>query len=162
MPKMNKQYVKEQIDNAIEKVRAEYEPLLKKIVECPVCGALTFRGSEHVCLVSAPIIAPPAHPERRMLIDYIMDALEREPPAADVDILEANSPYLPAGISKKVMEMGYIGKDTSVGSNIAKYSLIPGSGIKRLPVTMREIKMRKSSGLEFESVKSVTAYWREK
>ncbi len=154
-PKMNKQYVQEQIKIAIGELRAEYDEIVGNIYQCPDCGALAFRNSEHICLGKR--LAPVAIPEgKRDLLSYVLDALPTEPPA---DMLEADSPYLSLGIGKRIVELGFTGKPASVSSNLAKLFADSGGRIKRVPVAIREKGISKKK-LEFEKIVTGFAYWR--
>jgi hypothetical protein len=119
MPKMNKQYVQEQINIAVSKLREEYDARLAAIYQCPDCGALALKHSDHVCLSGKLPIAAPAKQKRATLDDHILTALLVEPPMVD-DPIEEGSPYTAKGIAAQVVAAGYKGAASSVASILSR------------------------------------------
>lgn len=156
-PKMNKQYVKEQIDIAVSELRKEYDAIIGNIYQCPDCGAVAFRNSTHICLSGKAEPVVPQTPKKQLL-DYVMDVLPTIPPDIS-QTFEAESPYLPKGIGNNAVALGFPGKATSVGSNIGKFVAQSKGAIKQAPVAYRE-KARNKKGTEYERIIAGFAYWR--
>lgn len=124
--KMNKQYVKEQIEAAIAALREEYDAKIGNIYQCPDCGAVAFRDSEHICFKGQiqPTIAPNVT-KKPTIREYIMAILPRSPPTDG--IIDANSAYVSQGIVSAAIDSGYAGSKGAIGaclSEMAKKKLI--------------------------------------
>lgn len=127
---MNKQYVKEQIDIAINELRKEYDAVIGNIYQCPDCGALAFRNSEHICFKAVPAaVSQPLPPTRSSLVDRVYDALPIGAPPAGVDTFGIESDYSPEKIISIV--------SGPAGSIKATLSYLWKSGkIKRRPAAL--------------------------
>ena len=101
-PKMNKQYVKEQIDIAIKELRAEYDAVIGNIYQCPDCGAVAFKNGEHICFKAAPAVEKPPLPRKTTLIERVYDVLPIGAPSADIEVFGVDSDYTPAKIAANV------------------------------------------------------------
>ena len=101
-PKMNKQYVQEQIKIAIKELRAEYDAVIGNIYQCPDCGAVAFRNSEHICFKAAPAVEKPSLPRKTTLIERVYDALPIGAPSADIEVFGVDSDYTPTKIAANV------------------------------------------------------------
>ena len=156
-PKMNKQYVQEQIKIAIGELRAEYDEIVGNIYQCPDCGALAFRNSEHICLGSRSERPPTIAPKSRTLVDYVMEALPTAPPADPSAVFDQESPYLATGIGNKIVENGYTGKAKSASTILAK--LFREKRVSYAPVITREVTTSKT-GKTFDRLTPGLAYWR--
>lgn len=159
-PKMNKQYVQEQIKNAIQKIRDEYDPKLSNIYQCPDCGAVAFRNSTHICLPargdSLRSAASPTFVAQKNLIHYVLEVLPTSPPDLNSK-LEHDSPYTVRGIEKRIAKMGYPGKISSVGSNISKF--YRAGKVNRNSATIVD-KIVNKNGREIEREIAGFVYWK--
>ena len=156
-PKMNKQYVKEQIDIAINGLRKEYDAVIKNIYQCPDCGALAFRSSEHVCLGRQIAPAAPRLSRRKIMDDYVLEVLQTKPPADLSIIFENDSPYLHGGICRLAVEAGFRGKADSPATCLAK--LGREKKLEFAAVLKREI-VTNNAGKTFDRITPGLAYWR--
>lgn len=123
---MNKQYVKEQIESAIAALREEYDAKIGNIYQCPDCGAVAFRDSEHICFKGQiPQTIDPIMTKKPTIREYIMAILPRSPP--NDEIIDANSAYVSQGITSMAIDSGCEGSKGAIGaclSELAKKKLI--------------------------------------
>lgn len=153
---MNKQYVNERIEAAIAALREEYDMKIGNIYQCPDCGAVAFRDSEHICFsgkISREVVEPP-EPKRKTIREYIMAILPRNPPADE--IIDANSAYVSQGIVSAAIDSGYAGSTGAIGaclSELAKKKLI-----NRRAATIRMTSTSKANR-PYEKEVSGFVYW---
>ena len=152
---MNKQYVKEQIDLAISAIREEYDKKLGNIYQCPDCGAVAFRDSEHICFKGQiPQTIDPIMTKKPTIREYIMAILPRSPP--NDEIIDANSAYVSQGIVSAAIASGFAGSKGAIGaclSELAKKKLI-----NRRAAIIRMMSTSKD-GKGFEKEVSGFVYW---
>lgn len=153
-PKLNKQYVKQQIDAAIKELQIEYDgkllSVLKRIdniYQCPDCGAVAFRDSEHVCLSVRPTLHELTARPTKKICDYIMEVM---PKSASM-----------ACAAKDIIDMslaaGCMGKPGAIKAEIS--TMIKRKMINRRAEIIR-VKTKSRSGKEFEKEVSGFVYWR--
>ena len=152
---MNKQYVQEQIKNAIHEIRSEYDKKLSNIYQCPDCGAAAFRDSTHICL-AGKVEQRPVFITQKNLIHYVLEVLPTSPPDLNGK-LEHDSPYTVRGIEKRIAKAGYPGKISSVGSNISKF--YRAGKVNRNSATIVD-KIVNKNGIEIEREIAGFVYWR--
>ena len=141
-PKMNKQYVQEQIRIAIKELRDEFGPKIDNIYQCPDCGAVAFKDSEHICFKAAPAIEQPK-PRKDTLLSRVFDALPIGAPE-DIDLFEADSPYNPNKIASDMVAEGRSNSPGSVKSCLS--SLWQTGKINRRPAALRTNGKRDPAG----------------
>ncbi len=150
---MNKQYVKEQIEIAMRELRKEYDEKLAAIYQCQDCGAVTLKGTDHICL-QGKIQPEVAKPKRKTVSDYVISVLPIEPPTED--IIEESSCYTAKGIAANVAQSGFSGSLASVPVTI--------SGMVKQKKILRKaaiLKVTSTKGdTKFEKEVSGFVYWR--
>lgn len=154
-PKLNKQYVKEQIDQAVETIRKEYDAKLATIYQCPDCGAVTIMGTDHVCLQGKiPVSAPEIKPKRKTIFDYVLAVVPCSPP--DGELVNENAPHLAKNITANVMSAGYSGSPGSVITRMAE--LVESNKIMRRTATIKISSSR--NGKKYPKDVPGFVYWR--
>ena len=111
-PKMNKQYVQEQIKIAISELRKEYDAVIGNLYQCPDCGAVAFKNGEHICFRAAPAVEP-AKPKKDTLISRVFDALPIGAPP-ETELFDIDSPYTPNQVASTIMACGYSASPGSI------------------------------------------------
>ncbi len=155
---MNKQYVKEQIEIAMRELRKEYDEKLAAIYQCPDCGALALKTSDHVCLAGKIPVTPVTLelPKRKTISDYVLSVLPCEPPLVD-DPIPENSEYTAKGIATNVLSNGYSGSAGSVAAALS--DLAKSKRILRKAATLITTSTSKANK-KFEKEVSGFVYWR--
>ena len=134
-PKMNKQYVKEQIDMAIKELRAEYDAVIGNIYQCPDCGAVAFKNGEHICFKAAPTTVEQPKPRKDTLLSRVFDALPIGAPPNDIEVFSTDSPYNPNKIVQTVWDTGHYDPASSIR---AELSLLWKAGkVSRRPAALQ-------------------------
>lgn len=146
-PKLNKQYVKQQIEAAIAELRKEYDERLNNIYQCPDCGAVAFRDSEHVCLSARRTLCDLTARPNRKIGDYIMEVMPKSESLACAakDIIDMS------------IAAGCMGKPGAIKAEIS--TMIKRKMINRRAEIIR-VKTKSRSGKEFEKEVSGFVYWR--
>lgn len=140
-PKMNKQYVKEQIDIAINELRKEYDAVIGNIYQCPDCGAVAFKNSEHICFKAAAA-EPTAPAKTSTAASMVLNALPIGAPAIDIELFDTDSPYTPHKIAAMAKVIGYTGSFTSLKVTLG--TLWKAGKISRRPAVIKSEGRRKS------------------
>lgn len=157
--KVNKQYVQDQIRIAIEKLRAEYDEKIMNISQCPDCGAVVLKNTEHICLHGRiPTDQPAAiqaKPKRKTIGEHILSILPDVGPCDD--IVDVDSVYTKKGLAARVVEAGYKGSAQSVEAAIT--DLLERKLITRKPSTVKVMSTSKK-GNRFPKEISSFVYWR--
>jgi dGTP triphosphohydrolase len=152
---LNKQYVKEQIEAAISEIREEYDKKFENIYQCPDCGAVTFRDSEHICL-AGKIQEEVTIPKKKTIADYILSIIMKVPPDID-EIINSDSVYTTQGIISHAISAGCTGTENAIASalsDMVKKKKI----VNRRAATIR-IMTTSKAGKIFEKEVSGFIYW---
>jgi len=162
-PKLNKQYVKEQIEAAICELQEEYDKKIEEcnkkitnICQCPDCGAVTFRDSEHICL-SGKIQETQNVIPRKTIGDYILSEIFKIPPEID-DVIDSDSGYTSQGIVNRVISAGCMGTKHAISSALS--DMVKQKKIYRRAATIK-ITTTSKSNKKFEKEISGFIYWRK-
>jgi hypothetical protein len=153
--KMNKQYVQEQINIAVSKLREEYDARLAAICQCPDCGSVVLKGYEHVCLSGVLPFVAPTKSKRETLYDRVLSVLMHEPPIVD-DPIEEGSLYTAKGITACVVRSGYSGASGSIASALT--DLAREKKIMRRAATLK-ITSTSKADKKFEKEVSGFVFW---
>jgi len=159
-PKMNKQYVKDVVDAAMAALRKEYDEKLDAIYQCPDCGSLALKGSDHVCLQGKIPVSDPgmvaAKPKRKTINDYVLEVLPCEPPLIDGPIPEYTT-YTAKGITDIVLSEGYHGSPGSIASALS--SMAKAKRIMRRAATLT-ITSTSKANKKFEKEVPGFVFWK--
>jgi len=160
---LNKQYVKEQIEAAICELQEEYDKKIEEcnkkitnICQCPDCGAVTFRDSEHICL-SGKIQETQNVIPRKTIGDYILSEIFKIPPEID-DVIDSDSGYTSQGIVNRVISAGCMGTKHAISSALS--DMVKQKKIYRRAATIK-ITTTSKSNKKFEKEISGFIYWRK-
>ena len=157
-PKLNKQYVREQIDAAVKEIREEYNKRFENIYQCPDCGAVAFKNSEHICfkgLQQETVIV--SQQKKKTIGEYVLEILLKTPPEIDA-IIESDSIYTSQGISTAVISAGYQGSKNAIASALS--DMFKQKKINRRAATIKVMTTSKSNK-KFEKEATGFVYWRK-
>jgi hypothetical protein len=162
-PKLNKQYVKEQIETAICKLQEKYDKKIEEcdkrianVYQCPDCGAAAFRDSEHICF-SGKIQETRDIIPRKTIGDYILSEILKSPPEID-DVIDSDSVYTSQGIVNRVISAGCTGTKGAISSALS--DMVKQKKINRRAATIKIVTTSKSNK-KFEKEVSGFIYWKK-
>ena len=155
-PKLNKQYVNERIESAISELREEYDEKFANIYQCPDCGAVAFRSSEHICLAGKIQQEPLIVPQRKTIGDYILSVIMKIPPDID-EIINSDSVYTTQGIVSHAISAGCTGTKYAIASALS--DMVKQKKINRRAATISVITTSKTNK-KFEKEISGFIYWK--
>lgn len=112
---MNKQYVQEQIRNAIETLREEYDAKLAAIYQCPDCGAVALRTSEHICFRGSSMVEPK---KPKTVMEYILSVISNNPP--EEELVDFGSIYTAHGIVSAAIASGCVSSRGSLTTTLSE------------------------------------------
>jgi hypothetical protein len=152
---LNKQYVNERIESAIREIREEYDKKFANIYQCPDCGAVALKDSEHICLSGKIQQETLITPQKKTIGDYILSVILKTPPAID-DVISSDSVYTSQGIVSHTISAGCSGTKNAIASALS--DMVKQKKINRRAATIK-VETTSKANKKFEKEISGFVYW---